>query len=104
MAAAVALGRSLGRGPRNDAGAGHRVRAGRRHPLRGGAWFFLERSPQLSDYGGLMPGLPTGTVTFLSTDIEGSTRLLQQLGDRYTQVLAAHHRLLRTASPCVSTT
>jgi hypothetical protein len=28
-------------------------------------------------------GLPTGTVTFLFTDIEGSTRLLQELGDRY---------------------
>src|SRR5918995_1940654 len=27
--------------------------------------------------------LPTGTVTFLFTDIEGSTRLLQELGDRY---------------------
>jgi Adenylate and Guanylate cyclase catalytic domain len=44
-----------------------------------------------------MTGLPTGTVTFLFTDIEGSTRLLQQLGDRYAEVLAAHHRLLRTA-------
>ncbi len=44
-----------------------------------------------------MPGLPTGTVTFLFTDIEGSTRLLQQLGDRYAEVLAAHHRLLRSA-------
>ena len=44
-----------------------------------------------------MPGLPTGTVTFLFTDIEGSTRLLQQLGDRYADVLAVHHRLLRSA-------
>jgi predicted ATPase/class 3 adenylate cyclase len=44
-----------------------------------------------------MTGLPTGTVTFLFTDIEGSTRLLQQLGDRYSDVLATHHRLLRTA-------
>ncbi len=44
-----------------------------------------------------MPSLPTGTVTFLFTDIEGSTRLLQQLGDRYADVLATHHRLLRTA-------
>lgn len=41
------------------------------------------------------PDLPTGTVTFLFTDIEGSTRLLRQLGDRYQQVLADHHRLLR---------
>jgi predicted ATPase/class 3 adenylate cyclase len=44
-----------------------------------------------------MPGLPTGTVTFLFTDIEGSTHLLQQLGDRYAEVLAAHHRVLRSA-------
>jgi class 3 adenylate cyclase/DNA-binding CsgD family transcriptional regulator len=40
--------------------------------------------------------LPTGTVTFLFTDIEGSTRLLKRLGrDRYSEVLAAHNRLLR---------
>ena len=30
--------------------------------------------------------LPTGTVTFLFTDIEGSTRLLEKLGDRYHSV------------------
>ena len=39
--------------------------------------------------------LPTGTVTFLFTDIEGSTRLLQELGDGYADVLAEHHRALR---------
>ncbi len=39
--------------------------------------------------------LPTGTVTFLFTDIEGSTRLLQELGDGYAEVLAEHHRVLR---------
>ncbi len=42
-----------------------------------------------------MRRLPTGTVTFLFTDIEGSTRLLLELGDRYATVLAEHHRLLR---------
>ena len=41
--------------------------------------------------------LPTGTVTFLFTDIEGSTRLLQQLGDAYPDLLSEHHRLLRKA-------
>ena len=42
--------------------------------------------------------LPTGTVTFLFTDIEGSTRLLQQLGpDAYGEALAEHRRLLRDA-------
>jgi predicted ATPase len=41
--------------------------------------------------------LPTGTVTFLFTDIEGSTRLLHELGDDYAEVLAEHHRALREA-------
>jgi predicted ATPase/class 3 adenylate cyclase len=42
--------------------------------------------------------LPTGTVTFLFTDIEGSTALLQRFGDRrYAEVLADHQRLLRDA-------
>src|SRR4051812_31731866 len=41
-----------------------------------------------------MAELPTGTVTFLFTDIEGSTRLLARLGDRYGEVLAEHRRLL----------
>ena len=36
----------------------------------------------------LKQGLPEGTVTFLFTDIEGSTNLLRQLGDEYAQVLA----------------
>ena len=44
-----------------------------------------------------MPDLPTGTVTFLFTDIEGSTRLLQFLGDGYAQVLRDHQQLLRQA-------
>jgi predicted ATPase/class 3 adenylate cyclase len=43
------------------------------------------------------PRLPSGTVTFLFTDIEGSTRLLQELGDRYADVLAEHRRMLREA-------
>ncbi|MGH2372868.1 MAG: ATP-binding protein [bacterium] len=41
--------------------------------------------------------LPTGTVTFLFTDIEGSTVLLQHLGDAYQRVLEDHRRMLRTA-------
>jgi predicted ATPase/class 3 adenylate cyclase len=40
---------------------------------------------------------PSGTVTLAFTDIEGSTRLLQTLGDRYPEVLADHHRLVRDA-------
>lgn len=41
--------------------------------------------------------LPDGTVTFLFTDIEGSTKLLQKLGDKYALVLAKQRQLLRTA-------
>jgi predicted ATPase/class 3 adenylate cyclase len=41
--------------------------------------------------------LPTGTLTLLFTDIEGSTRLLDELGERYSDVLGEHHRLLREA-------
>ena len=40
---------------------------------------------------------PTGTVTFLFTDIEGSTRLVRELGDAYAEVLAEHRRVLREA-------
>jgi predicted ATPase/class 3 adenylate cyclase len=43
--------------------------------------------------------LPTGTVTFLFTDIEGSTRLLAELGDAcYSEALAEHRRVIREAS------
>ncbi|MFQ5966708.1 MAG: tetratricopeptide repeat protein [Acidimicrobiia bacterium] len=44
-----------------------------------------------------MSELPTGTVTFVFTDIEGSTSMLQRLGDAYVEVLEDHNRLLRTA-------
>jgi predicted ATPase/class 3 adenylate cyclase len=46
----------------------------------------------------MRPDLPTGTVTFLFTDIEGSTRLLHELGpDAYGDALAQHRRALREA-------
>ena len=35
-----------------------------------------------------MAELPTGTVTLVFTDIEGSTRLLETLGESYGEVLA----------------
>ncbi|MCU1677558.1 MAG: extracellular solute-binding protein [Frankiales bacterium] len=44
-----------------------------------------------------MADLPAGTVTFLFTDIEGSTRLLQQLRDEYARLLSEHERILREA-------
>src|SRR5262245_48122642 len=40
---------------------------------------------------------PSGTVTLLFTDIEGSTRLLRRLGDGYAEQLALHRALLRGA-------
>jgi class 3 adenylate cyclase len=45
-----------------------------------------------------MRSLPSGTVTFLFTDVEGSTKLLHDLGaEEYSRVLAEHRRLLRDA-------
>jgi predicted ATPase/class 3 adenylate cyclase len=53
----------------------------------------LETAPSFEQ----MRELPTGTVTFLFTDIEGSTRLLHELGDDYADALAEHRRVLREA-------
>jgi class 3 adenylate cyclase len=44
-----------------------------------------------------MRDLPGGTVTFLFTDVEGSTRMLKELRDGYADVLAEHQRILREA-------
>jgi YVTN family beta-propeller protein len=44
-----------------------------------------------------MSELPSGTVTFLFTDIEGSTALVKQIGPAYADVLADHQRVLREA-------
>jgi class 3 adenylate cyclase/DNA-binding CsgD family transcriptional regulator len=44
-----------------------------------------------------MTGLPSGAVTFLFSDIEGSTRLVKALRERYVQVLAEHRSLVRAA-------
>jgi predicted ATPase/class 3 adenylate cyclase len=44
-----------------------------------------------------MRDLPSGTVTFLFTDIEGSTKLLSELGDAYAEALAGHRQVLRKA-------
>jgi YVTN family beta-propeller protein len=41
--------------------------------------------------------LPSGAVTFLFTDMEGSTRLVKQLRERYGEVVTEHQRLLRAA-------
>src|SRR5690349_20053048 len=44
-----------------------------------------------------MPTLPSGTLTFYFSDIEGSTRLLEALGDRYTPMLERHREIVRRA-------
>ena len=46
----------------------------------------------------MRPDLPRGTVTFLFTDVEGSTRLLHELGaEAYAEALAKHRRVIREA-------
>ena len=42
-------------------------------------------------------GLPTGTVTFLFTDIEGSTKLAQSYADKWESLRARHHEILKAA-------
>ena len=49
----------------------------------------------------IAPELPTGTVTFLLTDIEGSTELVRRLGERWPAVAEEHKRLLREAVSAV---
>ena len=44
-----------------------------------------------------MSALPTGTVTFLFTDIEGSTKLIQRLGDEARAVFSRHDAIMREA-------
>ena len=46
----------------------------------------------------MRPDLPSGTVTFLFTDIEGSTKLLHELGpEAYAEAMLEHRRVLREA-------
>src|SRR5258706_3051168 len=69
--------------------------------------FGLEPSPETRAlYDGLLKGShvpartlvqPSGTITFLFTDIEESTNLLDKLGNDYASVLADHHKIMRNA-------
>ncbi len=52
---------------------------------------------EIDDIGVATEGLPDGEVTFLLTDIEGSTPLLHDLGDRYPAVLADVRLVIREA-------
>ena len=55
----------------------------------------MDGAPSVDDVV-MRPDLPTGTVTFLFTDVEASTRLLDELGDaRYGELLAEHRRVCR---------
>ena len=56
----------------------------------------MSRAEALS-YHHAVRELPTGTLTFLFTDIEGSTRLLERLGAGFPLVLETHHAILRGA-------
>jgi WD40 repeat protein/DNA-binding SARP family transcriptional activator len=68
----------------------------------------VEPSPETRAlYNGLLKGTkiplrtiaaqPSGTITFLFTDIEGSTRLLEKLGNQYPVALSDHHEILRAS-------
>jgi WD40 repeat protein/class 3 adenylate cyclase len=46
---------------------------------------------------GTVAAQPSGTITFLFTDIEGSTRLLEKMGDQYAVALSDHHEILRAS-------
>jgi predicted ATPase/class 3 adenylate cyclase len=51
----------------------------------------------LADDNGGVEELPSGTITMLFTDIEGSTALVNRLGDRYGEALSAQRALMRAA-------
>ncbi|MGH2629024.1 MAG: ATP-binding protein [Actinomycetota bacterium] len=61
------------------------------------AWTVAPVAPHNRSVIGPPSDPPTGTVTFLFTDIEGSTALLQRLGDDYRALIDDHNRLLREA-------
>ena len=70
----------------------------RSSPLVGAAGADGASQEQLPGAPRVVSALPGGTVTFAFTDIEGSTLLLQQLGeDRYTDLLARHRQIVRGA-------
>jgi class 3 adenylate cyclase len=55
------------------------------------------RSQWAQPRGATRPELPSGTVTFLFTDVEGSTRLLRKYREAYAELLADHRRRIRAA-------
>jgi class 3 adenylate cyclase len=65
------------------------LRAAKKHGIMPIGFISAQLQPQLK--------LPTGQITFLLTDIEGSTDLLRRLGDRYAGVLGDVRRVVRAA-------
>ena len=59
--------------------------------------FLRSQWRNVGSLGAGMAELPTGTVTFLFSDIEGSTRLLQDLGEEYRVLLDRHSEIMREA-------
>lgn len=57
----------------------------------------LRVRPRAREHGDRVGALPTGMVTLLFSDIEGSTRLLEILGDEFAGLLEAHRRIVRRA-------
>jgi predicted ATPase/class 3 adenylate cyclase/tetratricopeptide (TPR) repeat protein len=57
----------------------------------------VDTKPRVGHHRRVSARLPSGVVTFLFTDIEGSTRLLHELGDAYAAALQEHRRILREA-------
>jgi predicted ATPase/class 3 adenylate cyclase len=55
----------------------------------------MARASTAGGWAGVTGATAAQTLTFLFTDIEGSTALLARLGDRYAEVLAGHHRIIR---------
>src|SRR5712691_2509602 len=68
-------------------------------PASSGRKRFCQTLPMLIvvDLDARMAQLPSGTVTFVFTDIEGSTALTKRLRDRYGEVLEQHQVLVRAA-------
>jgi predicted ATPase/class 3 adenylate cyclase len=86
------IARSMAEVEVDEAAAGE-VRYQRR--AGGPVTFRSPRSASTSD--GSLGLLATQTLTFLFTDVEGSTALLTRLRDRYAEVLADHHQLIRAS-------
>lgn len=68
---------------------------GQRRSAEGAAPAVVPVSPPVSLPVRAAPSLPSGTVTFLLTDIEGSTSRWEREGDRFRAALTLHHALMR---------